>query len=182
MAKVFGVQLTKAELLARVGSIESLANVRRVTLEEGRGRGMQAYEVTCGRLRFTVYIDKCMDVGELYFDGMPMYFLSRPGVMGNNYWYDGPNSPRSIMGGMMFTCGLGNVGPLEAVPGGSVQPQHGFIRTTPALQHGARGYWDGDEYYIELFGEMPGGHPLWREPGAPPPDHRPPGGRRPVRP
>ena len=70
MAKVFGVQLTKAELLARVGSIESLANVRRVTLEEGRGRGMQAYEVTCGRLRFTVYIDKCMDVGELYFDGM----------------------------------------------------------------------------------------------------------------
>ena len=34
MAKVFGVQLTKAELLARVGSIESLANVRRVTLEE----------------------------------------------------------------------------------------------------------------------------------------------------
>lgn len=154
MAKVFGVQLTKAELLARMGSIESLANVRRVTLEEGRGRGMQAYEVTCGRLRFTVYIDKCMDVGELYFDGMPMYFLSRPGVMGNNYWYDGPNSPRSIMGGMMFTCGLGNVGPLEAVPGGSVQPQHGFIRTTPALQHGARGYWDGDEYYIELFGEM----------------------------
>ena len=93
MAKVFGVQLTKAELLARVGSIESLANVRRVTLEEGRGRGMQAYEVVCGRLRFTVYIDKCMDVGELYFDGMPCISFPDPASWGTTTGMTAPTPP-----------------------------------------------------------------------------------------
>ena len=154
MAKVFGTELTKSALLERVGSIEAIANVRRVVLEDGRGRGMQVYEVVCGGLRFTVFIDKCMDIGELYYNGIPFHFLSKPGVMGNQYWYDGANAPRSIMGGMMFTCGLGNVGPAQQMPNGSVQPQHGFIRSAPAEQHGARGYWDGDEYTIELFGEV----------------------------
>lgn len=152
MAKVFGTELTKSELLDRVGSIEAIANVRRTVLEDGRSRGMQVYEVVCGRLRFTVFIDKCMDIGELYYDGIPLHFLARPGIMGNQYWYDGPNAARSIMGGMLFTCGLSNVGPAQQVTGG-VQPQHGFIRSAPAVQHGARGYWEGDEYYIELFGE-----------------------------
>ncbi|HWR22807.1 MAG TPA: aldose 1-epimerase family protein [Feifaniaceae bacterium] len=152
MAKVFGAELTKSELLDRVGSMDAIAGVRRMAFEDGRSRGMQAYEAVCGRLRFTVLIDKCMDIGELYYDGIPLHFLARPGIMGNQYWYDGPNSSRSIMGGMLFTCGLSNVGPAQQVSGG-VQPQHGFIRNAPAVQHGARGYWEGDDYYIELFGE-----------------------------
>ncbi len=153
MAMVFGTELTKKELLKRVGSIDAIAGVRRSVLQDGRARGMQVYEVNNGRIRFNVFIDKCMDVGELYYDGMPLYFLARPGIINNNYWYDGANSPRSIMCGMMFTCGLGNVGPMQE-GGGSVQPQHGFIRNSPAEQHGARCYWEGDDYYIELTGLM----------------------------
>ena len=154
MANIFNAQLTKAALLERVGNIEAIAGVRRVVLEDGRNRGSQAYEVLCGRLRFTVLIDKCMDISELYYDGMPLHFVSRPGSMGNQYWYDGPNAPRSITGGLMFTCGLGNVGPTQEIPGGGQQPQHGRIRSTPAIHYGAHGYWEGDEYFIELFGEM----------------------------
>ena len=81
MARIFGTELTKAALLARVGSMEAIAGVRRVMLEDGRSRGMQAYEVVCGRLRFSVLIDKCMDIAELYYDGMPLHFVSRPGSM-----------------------------------------------------------------------------------------------------
>ena len=154
MAKVFGVDMTKTELLHRVGNMDAIAHVRRVALTEGQNRGGDAYEVLCGKLRFTVRIDKCMDVEELYYEGVPLHFLARPGTMTNGYFADEPNSSRSITGGMMFTCGLSNVGPAQTMPGGKIQPQHGRIRTTPATNHGARAYWDGDDYCIELFGEM----------------------------
>ena len=57
-------------------------------------------------------------------------------------------------GSMMFTCGLSNVGPLQQMPDGKTQPQHGFIRNTPAEHCGARTYWIGDDYYLELTGTM----------------------------
>jgi len=54
----------------------------------------------------------------------------------------------------MFTCGLSNVGPSQVLPNGQTQPQHGMIRNTPAEIHGARTYWVGDDYFIELSAVM----------------------------
>jgi len=154
MAKIFGKEYTKKELLDLTGNIGTIAGVRRVEYKDGFARGLTAYEVINGPVRFTAYIDKCLDIGELYYNGMPMHFLSRPGIMSNNWWYDEPNSPRSIMCGMMFTCGLSNVGPKQVLPNGRVQPQHGMIRSTPAEIHGARTYWVGDDFFIELSAVM----------------------------
>lgn len=150
MATIFGAQYTKNQLLDRMGNLDTIAGIRQIEFQDGMARGMRAYEVVNGPMRFVAYIDKCLDVGELYYNGMPMHFLARPGVMSGNHWYDGPNAPRSIMCGMMFTCGLSNVGPFQQLPGGQTQPQHGFLRNTPAEQHGARTYWEGDDYYMEL--------------------------------
>lgn len=154
MAKIFGKEYTKHELLDLMGNISSVAAIRPMEYKEGFARGLMAYEVINGPLRFTAYIDKCLDIGELYYNGMPLHFLSRPGVMGNNWWYDGANANRSIMCGMMFTCGLSNVGPAQTLPNGATQPQHGLIRSTPAETHGARTYWDGDDYFMELSATM----------------------------
>lgn len=150
MAMVYGKNYTKKELLDRMGSIDGVAGIRQIQFQDGMARGMRAYEVTNGPMRFVAYIDKCLDIGELYYNGMPMHFLARPGVMSGEHWHDGPNAVRSIMGGMMFTCGLSNVGPLQEMPGGQTQPQHGFLRNMPAEHHGARTYWEGDDYYLEL--------------------------------
>lgn len=154
MAELFGQHLTKAEILKRVGNIESLASARRIEYKSGRANGLSAYEVRCGRLQFSVLTGKCMDIGGFYLDGVPLHFLAKPGTMAADYLPDGPNAARSIMGGLLVTCGLTNVGPFETLENGRTQPQHGYIRTTPAENDGARGYWDGDDYRIELFGEM----------------------------
>jgi len=154
MADIFGKKYTKQELLDYVGNIDTLAGVHCIEYKDGFAQGLRAYEVVNGAIRFTVHIDKCMDIDQFYYNGFPLHFHARPGVMNGKWWNDGPNAPRSIMGGMMFTCGLGNVGPIQTLPNGQTQPQHGFIRNTPAETHGARTYWLDDDYYIELNGVM----------------------------
>lgn len=154
MAIINHKHYTKKELLDRMGNIGSIAGVREILYQDGFARGLRAYEVVNGAIRFTILIDKCMDIGEFYFEGMPMHYHARPGIMNGSWFYDGKNAPRSIMCGMMFTCGLSNVGPIQDLPNGQTQPQHGFIRNTPAEHCGARTYWEGDDYYIELTGTM----------------------------
>ena len=154
MAKLFGQELTKAELMKRVGNLASLAGVTRIRQEGGRAGNLHSYEVINERMRFSVLADKCMDIGALYYDGMPLFFLAKPGQM-NGLWYnDGVNAPRSISGGMMFTCGLNNVGPMQMLEDGRTLPQHGTIRNAPASLDGARCFWEGDDYVMELTGEM----------------------------
>jgi len=154
MAYLNGKHYTKQEMLEYMGNIDTIAGVRCIEYKDGFARGLRAYEVTNAALRFTVLIDKCMDIDQFNFNGMPLHFHARPGIMSGTRWYDGPNAPRSIMGGMLFTCGLGNVGPMQILPNGQTQPQHGFIRNTPAEVHGARTYWSGDDLFIEVTGVM----------------------------
>jgi len=154
MAVLFGKNYTKKELLDKMGNIGTIAGIRQIEYQDGFARGLRAYEVVNGPIRFTAYIDKCLDIGEFYYNGVPMHYHARPGVMNGSWFYDGENAPRSIMCGMLFTCGLSNVGPLQQMPDGKTQPQHGFIRNTPAEHCGARTYWVGDDYYLELTGTM----------------------------
>ncbi|MEG0913656.1 MAG: aldose 1-epimerase family protein [Oscillospiraceae bacterium] len=154
MAKVFGQQFTKQQLMKRVGNLGSIAGIKRLEYQSGRANGLRAYEVSNERLKFTINIDKGMDIASLFYDGMPMHFVSRPGEMNNNWYNDGPNSSRSITGGMMFTCGLSNVGPVQTLENGRTLPQHGYLRNAPAALDGARCYWDKDEYCMEVYGDI----------------------------
>ena len=154
MAIVFGKEYTKKQLLDCMGNLGVVAGIRKIEYQDGYAKGLRGYEVVNGAIRFTAYIDKCLDIGELYYNGMPMHYHARPGIMNGNWFYDGKNAPRSIMCGMMFTCGLSNVGPIQGTENGQTQPQHGFIRNTPAELCGARTYWVGDEYYLELSGTI----------------------------
>ncbi len=154
MAIVFGKEYTKKQLLDCTGNLGVFAGIRTIEYQDGFAKGLRAYEVINGAIRFTVYIDKCLDIGELYYNGIPMHYHARPGVMNGNWFYDGKNAPRSIMCGMLFTCGLSNVGPMQKLENGQTQPQHGLIRNTPAELSGARTYWVGDDYYLELSGTM----------------------------
>ncbi len=144
----------RKELLCMVGSMQQLAYVRPVTYEEGRARGMKAYEVKNGRLGFRVMADKCLDLTDVSFCGYNMSFLAKPGLMGRNHFdTNGVEAQRSIMGGMLFTCGLENIcAPCRT--GGKDYPMHGRIRTTPAEHVGAEARWAGDDYILEVSGTM----------------------------
>ena len=58
MAKIFGQELTKKEMLERLGNISSLAGITRLDRVGGRADGMHTYEVLNERMRFTVHADK----------------------------------------------------------------------------------------------------------------------------
>lgn len=144
----------KKKLLSMVGSMQQLMYVRPVTFEEGRARGMKAYEVKNGPLKFTAMADKCLDITDVSFLGHNVSFLAKPGLMGRNHFdTNGAEAQRSIMGGLLFTCGLENICAPCRIDGRDY-PMHGRIRTTPAEHISADVCWEGDDYTATLSGEM----------------------------
>lgn len=144
----------KKKLLSMVGSMQQLMYVRPVTYEEGRARGMRAFEVKNGLLKFSVMADKCMDLTDVSFGGYNISFLAKPGLMGRNHYdTNGAEAQRSIMGGMLFTCGLENICAPCNIEGRDY-PMHGRIRTTPAENTGAAVGWEGGDYIAAISGTM----------------------------
>lgn len=153
MANIFGKSLTRTELLKRVGNLDQIASVRALEYTEGKASGLRAYEVQNGALSFTVLPGRCMDIGTLRYKGVPLHFIAKQGTTNPLWSFEGDHAQRSIMGGMMFTCGLRNVGTPVTVEG-ERHVVHGRIRTTPADHVSCETRWEGDEYVMRCSGEM----------------------------
>ncbi len=145
---------SKRELLRLCGSMEQLASVRQIEYQDGRASGLRCAMVDNGMLSFPLMLDKCLDPAWIRYKGRNLSFLSKPGIQGRNpYDTAGEEAIYSIMGGAMFTCGLGNVHGCRTIDGVDY-PTHGRIRTTPAEKIGMDAFWDGDDYIIQVTGEM----------------------------
>lgn len=148
------------ELLARMGSIQQAAYARPIEYQEGRAHGLKAIEVKNGPLRFVAMADKALDVSEVEYKGVNLTFLAKPGLNGRNQFdTNGGEAQRSIMGGMFFTCGFENIGAPVSTDGHGQYPagdfpMHGRVRTTPAEHVCSDARWEGDDYAIELSGEV----------------------------
>lgn len=136
------------------GSMQQLAYTREIIVKDGRADNLRAVEVKNADLRFLVMADKCLDIAYLEYRGMNLSFISKPGLNGrNSYDTRGQEARRSIMGGLLFTCGLQNIcDPCET--DGVEYPMHGRIRTTPCEHLCADAFWEGDEYVLQVSGEM----------------------------
>lgn len=144
----------KQDILALCGNIEQLAGVRQVEFQDGRTSGLRCAFVHSGALEFPLMLDKCLDPAWIRYKGMNLSFLSKPGLQGRNpYDTAGAEAVRSIMGGAMFTCGLGNVHGNRIIDGVEY-PIHGRMRTTPAEKVGMDAFFEGDSYKIRVSGEM----------------------------
>lgn len=146
--------MQKQDYLKHVGSMQQMAYVRPLVYREGRAEGLQAWQMKNGPMQCTVMADKCLDIAELSYKGYQLNFISKPGLAGRNHYdTNGDEALRSIMGGMLFTCGMENIC-APCMVEGKDYPMHGRIRTTPAEHMGADAYWDGDSYVMEVSGEM----------------------------
>lgn len=146
--------MEKEELLRKVGSMQQAACIRPVRFMEGRAGEMKAFEVKNDRMSFLVLEDKCLDIGELSYKGCNMNFLSKPGLTGRaHYDTNGDEAIRSIMGGMLFTCGLRNIC-VPCTARGEDFPMHGRIRTTPAEHVCSDAWWEDRVYRMRVAGEM----------------------------
>lgn len=142
--------MNRSKLLSRVGSMQQLAYVRGITVNEGRANMLRASKVVNGAMSYLVMEDKCLDIGALNYRGENLIFLSKPGLNGRNpFDTNGLEAQRSIMGGLFFTCGFENI----CAPYGKY-PMHGRMRTTPAEHVCRDSFWDGDRYILRVSGEM----------------------------
>lgn len=144
----------KSRLMKKVGNLHQVIDVVPVTYRDGRADNLSAWQIKNGPLAFTVMKDKCLDIAELSYRGINFSFLSKPGLQGRNHYdTNGEEALRSIMGGMLFTCGLDNICAVYQRDG-KEYPMHGRIRTTPAEHAGASVGWDEDGCTVTVSGEM----------------------------
>ena len=94
-----------------------------------------------------------MDLFDLSYKGVNLGFQSKNGLTSPQAFCpsDGEFSEQ-WPGGMLVTCGLGNVGG-HATNGGQF-PTHGRISHVPAQNFGTETYWDGERYLLRARGEV----------------------------
>jgi hypothetical protein len=155
MANLFEQKIGKKELLKRIGNINQIAYIRPIEMIEGRSKGIKAFDVnTGGGLQFSVLEGKCLDISEMKYKGINLSYLTKPGVVASEYFNPmGSEFLRFFQAGMLYTCGLRNVG-APCVDDGEELNLHGRIGNTPAEKVGISAQWMEDEYQMEISGEM----------------------------
>ncbi|MBA7551323.1 hypothetical protein ES705_43862 [subsurface metagenome] len=129
MANIFGKKLKKEELARYSGNYGHIVGINQMKCMEGKAKGADVLDFKTGAgLEFRVALDKCMDLLTLSYKGVTLSQMTKNGQTAN---FSGlpikGNFFKSINGGMMYTCGLLNVGPDCFDADGNYHPFHGQI-------------------------------------------------------
>lgn len=148
----------KEEILKRVGNISQIAGAKRYYLADGRGAGIECVDVRTGTgFVYTVMPGRGMDIGWCGFEGMPISYISKAGISAPSY-FTGVKDQwlQCFPGGMLSTCGLGNVGDYcEDFTEGLGQQTfglHGRISNQCAGNVCVNERWDKDTFVMEVSG------------------------------
>lgn len=154
--KLFGQELSAAELRERVGRLDQVAGVRAVVLDSGFARGARAALVTTGSgLDFTVLVDRCLDIGAVTYNGVPIGWRSSTGDVAPQFFEpEHLRFLRSFQGGLLATCGLTNVGSPQEGSELHGLGLHGRIGATPAEDVSIWQGWEGERYALRVSGTM----------------------------
>lgn len=89
----------------KVSHPAQLSYVRRYTLSDGNEAGIRVVELYSGRLRVLLNESRALDIIQLFHDGVNLSFLSKNGLNARPLPF-----LNRFEGGMVYTCGLDNVG------------------------------------------------------------------------
>jgi hypothetical protein len=151
--ELYGRKWSRRELEARVGRLEQVGGLRRLRWAEGFEAGTEAIQVRTGAgLEYVVLPSRGLDISQARFGGVPLTWQG-PGGDAHPAFYDarGIEWLRTAVGGLVMTCGLTYVGAAGEDEGVSFG-LHGRAHHLPARQVGARGYWEGDDYRMQIGG------------------------------
>jgi hypothetical protein len=141
------------ELLKRIGSMDQVGGVKLLELSEGVERGVRVALIRSGELNFLVAVDRCMDIVNAEYKGIPLAWISPTGILSPSFYEpEGLGWTRGFPGGLLTTCGLTYLG-APTVDQGEPLGLHGRISYIPAKLIYAGSQWEGDEYVIALEGE-----------------------------
>lgn len=157
MPQLYGKSMTRGEVAAHAGSLSQFAGVRLMTLGDGVERGLRMLEFRTGSgLRFTVLVDRAMDIAEVEHKGRAIGWHSaagfrHPGL--HDAEGEGGFAWARSFSGFLVTCGLDHILGPEVVstesynyPGRKTASHglHGRVSAIPARLTGYGEAWDGD--------------------------------------
>jgi len=143
----------RRDLLRRVGDINQVGGVKLLEFSDGVERGVRVASIRTGELSFLVAIDRCMDIVNAEYRGVPLGWISPTGIVSPGFYEpEGIGWLRGFPGGLLTTCGLTYMG-APTVDQGEPLGLHGRISYSPARLMYAGSYWDDDEYVTALEGE-----------------------------
>lgn len=153
MAKLFGKEYSRVDLLKKTGNLSQVVGMREVTHRSGRAKGVDAIDVNAGDLKFTVIPSRCLDIGEASFKGFPFGYISKSGLRSSKYFVEdkGKGFLDSFYGGLLTTSGLNNIG-ADCVVDGREFGVHGEIANIPAEMISKKMFWEEDELFFEISG------------------------------
>lgn len=167
MVHLYGRDLTRRETAAHAGQLSQFAGVRLMTLSDGVERGMRMLEFRTGSgLRFTVLVDRAMDIAEVEHKGRAIGWHSPTGFrhpgLHDAEGEAGLGWARSFSG-FLVTCGLDHtLGPQEVSADNYgymhrktiAHVLHGRVTGIPARLTGHGETWFGDRCVLWAEGAI----------------------------
>lgn len=118
---------------ALIGNSNQLMKTRRITFRDGIKDGVKAIELENRKgIYVTAIEDQCLNLYDFSYRGINFSFQTKNGLA-SSYYFNGGVDEFSYYwpAGMLYTCGLANVG-SPVLENGIFHPQHGRIGMTPA--------------------------------------------------
>lgn len=116
-----------------LGNEEQLLKARRICFCDGMAEGVRAVELQNRSGLFVSLIeDQCLNIYDFSYKGINCAFQTKNGLVSNRFFNGGVDEFCYYWpAGMLYTCGLANVGE-PVVENGVFHPQHGRIGMTSA--------------------------------------------------
>lgn len=167
MTRLFGQDLDRTQIRARSGQLAAYGGVRLVELADGQERGLRMLEFRTGAgLRFSVLVDRAMDIAEVEWKGASLGWHGPAGLRAPSLInVDGEEGFGAMRGfsGFLVTCGLDHILGPEVVDASAYNypgiashrpPVHGRISTQPARLTGYGERWEGDRCILWAEGQV----------------------------
>lgn len=164
MVELYGQNLTRRQIAERAGMLSQFAGVRLMTLGDGVERGIRVLEFRTGSgLRFTLLVDRALDIGDCEYRGQAIGWHSPAGFRSpalHEYEGEGGLGWARSFSGLLMTCGLDHILGPEEVPAETYNypgrqsvrhSLHGRVGLIPARLTAYGEHWEGDR--CVLFAE-----------------------------
>ncbi len=155
MPELYGMTLSKREILERVGDISQICDARQMRFDDGRAEGVRSIEITTGSgLAFTLLPSRGLDISRASYRGTPLSWLSAVGETSPYYYQpEGMEWLKGFFGGLLTTCGLSHAShPCE--DDGESLGLHGPVSHIPAQDVSVVKEWRDEDYHITVSGSV----------------------------
>ncbi len=160
--KIFKTEVSKKEIMEKIGDITQLGGIKSYEFSDGVSRGVRAIDLKspCG-LDMTILPDRGMDISNLSYKSIPICWKSATRETSPIY-YESKEWEwlRTFFGGLITTCGLSNIGdPNVDISNSDLSSNeelglHGRISNISAENVSAEGKWENNTYVMSVKGEV----------------------------